>query len=259
MRIRQSLLGAAAVLALAGWGSACWAQGYGNGGSRIGSSGAFGAQSMGSTISPRASSFGGSSLGQGLGGSSFGNQGFGNGGLGNRGFGNQGFGNQGFGNRGLGNQQGGNRRNFVGADSGDLQNFFSLMGSNGQGQFQAGRGQQSGRGGNANQRRGSDGDGGRNERSAVLTRLSVGFDAPSASDRTSVAATRTLERLTREGRLGVTAPIEVESQGATVVLRGTVATEHDRNLAEQLVRLEPGVSAVRNELTLATDSGSAPK
>ncbi len=35
---------------------------------------------------------------------------------------------------------------------------------------------------------------------------------------------------------------------STVVLRGKVADEHDRRLAEGLVRLSPGVHAVRNEL-----------
>jgi len=40
--------------------------------------------------------------------------------------------------------------------------------------------------------------------------------------------------------------VTVENQ--TVVLGGTVATERDRRLAEALVRMEPGVRDVRNEI-----------
>jgi osmotically-inducible protein OsmY len=36
-----------------------------------------------------------------------------------------------------------------------------------------------------------------------------------------------------------------------VVLRGTVTSDDDRRLAEGIVRLEPGVRVVRNELQLA--------
>jgi len=44
--------------------------------------------------------------------------------------------------------------------------------------------------------------------------------------------------------------IVVVSEGRTTVLRGTVSTEANRQLAENLARLEPGVVAVRNELVL---------
>jgi osmotically-inducible protein OsmY len=49
--------------------------------------------------------------------------------------------------------------------------------------------------------------------------------------------------------------IEATLEGnRTVVLRGRVATEADRQLAEGLARLEPAAMAVRNELVV----GSAP-
>jgi hypothetical protein len=40
-------------------------------------------------------------------------------------------------------------------------------------------------------------------------------------------------------------------EGGVLVLRGEVVSENDRDLAEALVRLEPGIYDVRNELTLA--------
>jgi hypothetical protein len=44
---------------------------------------------------------------------------------------------------------------------------------------------------------------------------------------------------------------EIFVEEGTVTLRGVVAKESDRKLAEQLVRLEPGVRQVVNELTVA--------
>jgi len=48
--------------------------------------------------------------------------------------------------------------------------------------------------------------------------------------------------------------VEASLEGTTAVLRGRVATEADRQLAEGIARLEPAVTAVRNELVV----GSAP-
>ena len=44
--------------------------------------------------------------------------------------------------------------------------------------------------------------------------------------------------------------IEASYQGNTVVLKGVVATARDRELAARLVRLEPGVDQVQNDLTV---------
>jgi hypothetical protein len=51
--------------------------------------------------------------------------------------------------------------------------------------------------------------------------------------------------------------IQVALDGSTVVLRGWAADDHDRRLAEGMVRLTPGVRDVRNELQVAT--AAAPK
>lgn len=78
---------------------------------------------------------------------------------------------------------------------------------------------------------------------------------PSFTVPPQVAARFTGETQLRLGRMmqyqGVVSP-QVELTGRTVVLRGTVATEHDRALVGQLAALEPGVSQVENLLTIQT-------
>jgi hypothetical protein len=65
--------------------------------------------------------------------------------------------------------------------------------------------------------------------------------------------------IARASRLPSRANIRVLADGATVVLRGNVANDHERRLAEGLVRLTPGVRAVRNELvTPESTAGSRP-
>jgi len=51
--------------------------------------------------------------------------------------------------------------------------------------------------------------------------------------------------------LGAGSQLKVNVANRTAILRGKVATEHDRALAAQILMLEPGVSHVQNELTLA--------
>jgi hypothetical protein len=63
-------------------------------------------------------------------------------------------------------------------------------------------------------------------------------------------------RLERSSRIRFQSPVEVTMREGTATLRGVVASEHDRALAEQLARLEPGVFQVQNELSVApTPSG----
>jgi osmotically-inducible protein OsmY len=57
-------------------------------------------------------------------------------------------------------------------------------------------------------------------------------------------------RLTKLPALATVGPIEVLTEGQTVILRGQVATDSDRALAEEIALLEPGVAAVRNELAV---------
>ena len=59
-------------------------------------------------------------------------------------------------------------------------------------------------------------------------------------------------RLTKIPGMSQLGPIQASLEGRTAVLRGTVATEGDRQLAEGLAMLEPEVLAVRNELVVGS-------
>jgi len=63
-------------------------------------------------------------------------------------------------------------------------------------------------------------------------------------------------RLTKIAGLQRLGGIEASLEGRTAVLRGTVASEADRQLAEGLARLEPEVMAVRNELVVGNPANS---
>ncbi|MBN2025047.1 MAG: BON domain-containing protein [Pirellulales bacterium] len=150
---------------------------------------------------------------------------------------------------------------FVGADAQDVRNVMSQMGGlagntgsgygsgTGSGSGGYGRGmQQLGRQGQPGQS-GRMGSQGRSTASEIRTSLQVGFAyrRPAPSQIVEELSGR-LARLTTIQKVG---PIVVSASGRTVTLRGTVTTEHDRLLAEQLARMEPGVRQVRNELTVA--------
>lgn len=55
-------------------------------------------------------------------------------------------------------------------------------------------------------------------------------------------------QLDRSAAIRRTGPLEISVEGRTATLRGMVASTKDRELAELLVRLEPGVSDVQNDL-----------
>jgi hypothetical protein len=54
--------------------------------------------------------------------------------------------------------------------------------------------------------------------------------------------------IANSSRLPSRASIQVSMDGRIVVLKGTVEDDHERSLAEALVRLTPGIEGVRNEL-----------
>jgi hypothetical protein len=56
--------------------------------------------------------------------------------------------------------------------------------------------------------------------------------------------------LARSSSLASKGTIQVGMDGEVVVLRGTVADAHEARLAENLIRLTPGVAGIRNELTI---------
>lgn len=80
-------------------------------------------------------------------------------------------------------------------------------------------------------------------------RLQIAFDYDGPDNRSlSQALTRRLQRSDGIRSLG---DITVTLNGRTAILQGEVASERDRSVAEQLVRLEPGVSQVQNQLLVA--------
>jgi osmotically-inducible protein OsmY len=86
-------------------------------------------------------------------------------------------------------------------------------------------------------------------RSAIYDpRLRVGFDFTPPSP--EAMASRLADRLEGSPLPGLSGPVSVSVEGRTVTLGGEVASEHDRTLAGLLLLLEPGVSEVRNNLTV---------
>ena len=53
-------------------------------------------------------------------------------------------------------------------------------------------------------------------------------------------------------------PIQIEVEKGTAILRGAVASAHDRAIAERLVLLEGGIWKVKNELTVSEAEGPPP-
>ena len=80
-------------------------------------------------------------------------------------------------------------------------------------------------------------------------KLEAAFDYPQPN--AQATSQRIVEHLKGARGIKSAGPIQVVIQGETAILRGQVGSQHDRALAEQLARLEPGVWQVQNELTVA--------
>jgi hypothetical protein len=91
---------------------------------------------------------------------------------------------------------------------------------------------------------------------SIRTTYQAAFNYPKAGS--NAFSSSLAKRLADIPSLRSPSPIRVESQGRTVVLQGVVATEHDRVIAEQLIRLEPGVENVKNELAVASSTLAEP-
>ncbi len=196
------------------------------------------------------------------------------GGLGQTGFGQVGAGQAGFGQSGLGGfgqtgqaGQAGAAANPFGSGGmvGSTNSFGSLAGAAllnrglqssaglGAGGFGAGgfgAGGRGGRGGlnsmNRNQNQNSD-------RPQIRATVKLGFDvpAPSSAEKSQTINER-LSRIPSPMLQGVT----VSMQGRTAIIRGEVESPSDGKTIERLLSLEPGVDAVKNELTFASGQGS---
>lgn len=63
---------------------------------------------------------------------------------------------------------------------------------------------------------------------------------------------RISESLAKSTAFAAASGLSVETDGGVLVLRGQVSSEYNRQLAERMARLEPGVTRVRNELTVVS-------
>lgn len=210
--------------------------GLGSTGARGGSSGMFGNRSTGSGVSRLQSNFrGGGATGQGR------------------------FAGMGLADATQGFTVGGRREGLVGGT--DVQNFMGGLASGmAMGGLQGGgRGgfQQQGRGGRGNQQQNNQGRNGRGrqQQRQVRTVLEMGFSMPPRNQ--SAIATTVAGRLAQSRGVDALSPVTVTMNGRVAVLQGVVPTDHARNLAEQLALLEPGVSTVQNDLTIAEESSES--
>jgi hypothetical protein len=222
-------------------------QGYGNSsstGGRLpftqsnGMGGGYG-QGMGMSSPFGQSGFGSSSMGMGM-GSGFGNTGtmspFGQTGLNSS-------------QSGLGNTRGGGQQfqqgGFVGRDAEDVRTGFQSTG------------RQPGRGNALDQMIESLNDmresrrrwrEQRNTPPPVKVKLIPAIDVPQLSAAKSAPAVQ--QRVNQMLAAHAMAGAQIQIAGQVATLRGSVNTDHERALAEQLALLEPGVSQVENLLTL---------
>jgi hypothetical protein len=92
----------------------------------------------------------------------------------------------------------------------------------------------------------------------LRTTIKLGFSIPHG-----VSPQQATQMQTRLGRLPISGGarrVQVVATGNTVVLRGTVPSRADATLVERLIKLEPGVRTVRNELVVegANNSTNTP-
>ena len=145
---------------------------------------------------------------------------------------------------------------FVGADTAEAQRFTGAVqagtgGNRGAMQGLSGTGQNRGTGAN---RQGNTG-GGRGAPD-IRTSLRVAFDYTRTTPET--ISTTLAARLQKSQRIRTLSAVQVRVEGGTATLRGVVATDHDRVLAERLTRLEAGIFRVKNELTVAAPAVAKP-
>lgn len=147
---------------------------------------------------------------------------------------------------------------FVGASAEDVRGAMSATGATREGGQSTGRRQsgfgdsQFGRGGQS--RRTGRGYGSRTSASEIRARLRLGFRMTRSAP--TQRGSKLASRLEKSSWLQRRSPMEATIEGGKAVLRGVVATEHDRVLAERVAELEPGVREVENLLTLAPASES---
>jgi hypothetical protein len=87
-----------------------------------------------------------------------------------------------------------------------------------------------------------------NRNTQVRIGLTLGFTpAPTAAGPLSAAVE---QRLTRLPGVNLVGTPQLALEGRTAVVRGVAASERDREMVSRLLLLEPGISDVRNEMTV---------
>jgi hypothetical protein len=209
---------------------------------------------------------GGSGFGGGMGGSGFGGSGFGGGGgmggMGSSGFGNSGFGgggggmgNSGFGGSGMGgNNQPGGAINFIGrgAQQNGQNGMNGMQGNRAMNQFFTNMNKSMSRGGKNQKGKSSSSE---NPPQPMRVEVKPAFDSPRIN--TNVVAGVIQTRMTKIlGDHHMSQPI-ITVQGDTAVITGNAKSDSERQTIGQLVSLESGIRAVRNEMT-APDAPASP-
>jgi hypothetical protein len=91
-----------------------------------------------------------------------------------------------------------------------------------------------------------------NQRQQLRVPIRLGFATTSLQPPSPDVGLRVQDRLARIPQLRDNGPLAVEMDGRVAVLRGEVVSQHERELVARLVLLEPGISDVKNELTIAS-------
>lgn len=145
---------------------------------------------------------------------------------------------------------------FVGADNGDTSNIMSqsqgqqqnaLQGLQQFSQQLARAQQQAQRNSNQNQGPGK-----------KPLRIKITADIPITNAQTSTMVSQQFEnRLKKIPAMAKAGSVQVTMEGRTAILQGRVATARDRELAQGLAMLEPGISRVQNELIVDASAARA--
>lgn len=133
---------------------------------------------------------------------------------------------------------------FVGADTTESQNFVGGAGSGMGGFFEGLSGLLQLNSANANMQ----GNQSTSQQTVRVVRQAA-FEAPSPGS--DDIGTQLSARLSATPGIRSLGPLQVEVRQRTAIVRGMVATDHDRVIAELLIGLEPGISQIQNELTVA--------
>jgi osmotically-inducible protein OsmY len=142
----------------------------------------------------------------------------------------------------------GTQQTFVGRTASDRQ---AIQGGSGLGDFMSAMTGLANRGGQSN--RGQQGRNSSRQERSVRIRLMADFDFPAKA--APVVSQDVSTRLTRAFSTRSPGPLAIRMEGRRAILEGTVASERDRDLAQRLALLEPGIDEVQNDLAIGPPDG----